>query len=204
MLSNSSNGILIFKNSYREVDQVTHLQIVLKVAKRARWVSGVQVIQILSVWLFLFLQQVLSCHLIIPGRPSWETKTCQWIIKFQRVRQRSTLLTYSAHPYGLFWDCHVKSIKKNSRTFLGGVSFINTHLKFLVGDWQQHLLPGNLLPLLHILFTLFFKVQSKPEERQMRRVPVKLLLFAFVRRWVLYFKSEHFEDMKITNMSYLF
>lgn len=91
-----------------------------KVAERAKWVSGMQVLKILSEGLLLLSQQIFSCHLIIPGRPSWETETWQWLIKFQHVKQWSTPLTYSAHLFRLFWDSHVESIKKEPDLSLMG------------------------------------------------------------------------------------
>ncbi len=111
---------LQWKSHEEGINCTAYLQIVLKVAESSRWVPGVQVIQILSIRLLLFPQQVFSCHLIIPGRPSWETKTWQWIIKFQRVNQWPTPLTYSTHLLGLFWDCHVDSIKKQPDLSLRG------------------------------------------------------------------------------------
>lgn len=57
-----------------------------------------------------------------------------------------------------------------NQTFLWGVDVIDVNLKFFVRDLLQHLFPGQLLPLLHFLFTLFLKVQSEP--KKMRKPPV--------------------------------
>lgn len=51
-----------------------------------------------------------------------------------------------------------------NQTFLWGVDVIDVNLKFFVRDLLQHLFPGQLLPLLHFLFTLFLKVQSEPKK----------------------------------------
>ena len=52
---------------------------------------------------------------------------------------------------------------KNSQTFLWGVDVIDVDLKFLVRDMLQDLLPSQLLPLFHLFFTLFLKVQPEPK-----------------------------------------
>lgn len=51
-----------------------------------------------------------------------------------------------------------------NQTFLWGVDVIDVNLKFFVWHLLQHLFPGQLLPLLHFLFTLFLKVQSEPKK----------------------------------------
>lgn len=51
-----------------------------------------------------------------------------------------------------------------NQTFLWGVDVIDVNLKFFVRDLLQNLFPGQLLPLLHFLFTLFLKVQSEPKK----------------------------------------
>ena len=54
---------------------------------------------------------------------------------------------------------------KSSQTFICGVDVIDVDLKFFVRGGLQHLLPGRLLPLFYVLFTLLLVVQSEPEEK---------------------------------------
>lgn len=150
---------------------IIYLQIVLEVAEGAQWVPGEKIIKIQSKRLLLFLQQILTCHTIIPWRSPWETKAWQCKVKFQFVKNQI---------------CEIKRCGsgnvfkgKKTQTFVFWINVFDVDLQLLLWDLLQRLLPGHLLSLFHLLFTLSLKVESKPFWEMYLRVGFCLFKITF-------------------------
>lgn len=158
-----SRAILLSIFHGRASQKQSYLQVVLKMAQGARWVSGVQVFQVVSEWLLLFPQQTVSWHLISPGWSLWEAKTWWRIIKTQQVK-------WWLHNSLLIWVCCTERSSqknKNNQTFLWRVDFIDADFELFFRHWFQHRFHGQLLPPFHLLFTLFLKVKPIPFIRKL-------------------------------------
>lgn len=81
-----------------------------------------------------------------------------------QVAAEQSVLTYIDHLLGLI-GCSWWEESENGETFVCGVDVRDVDLELFIRDGLQHLLPGQLLSFLHILFALLLKVQSEPAER---------------------------------------